>query len=80
MKFNDYRNGPKQDIYIGAHCRPETNTTMWDDDTIPRSDSPFAGVVPTTDITRPYARIGQKGDFRMGEGKYGNIGLCGNRE
>ncbi|KAK3751134.1 hypothetical protein RRG08_039139 [Elysia crispata] len=75
-----FRNLVVTQIFIGARCRPKTRITMWDDDTFPRSDTPFHGSIPTTDPTRPYARLTGVRDFKMGTGHLKHMGLCGNHK
>ncbi|KAK3751135.1 hypothetical protein RRG08_039140 [Elysia crispata] len=68
----------RQDIFIGAHYRPEAGITMWDDNTIPRSDTPFVG--STTSPVRIQGRLTKDINLRMGQGHFGKPGLCGNHK
>ncbi|KAK3778039.1 hypothetical protein RRG08_009110 [Elysia crispata] len=74
------RSALKGHIFIGAHYQPESGTTMWDDNTRPRSDTPFSAVGSTSDPGNPYARTNMFKQITMGGGASENVGLCGNRE
>ncbi|KAK3752251.1 hypothetical protein RRG08_064272 [Elysia crispata] len=78
LKLTDYiRNVLNKGIYIGAHFRPEDDVTLWDDGTVPRSDSPFYVHPPAAEPSQPVARLDSWGMFRMGMNLRARPGICG---
>ncbi|KAK3760387.1 hypothetical protein RRG08_029417 [Elysia crispata] len=69
----------RRNVFIGAHYQPEAVTTIWDDGTVPRSDTPFG--------SRKGNPIFKQGRLQRGEneivmvmGNFGKTGLCGNHK
>ncbi|KAK3722108.1 hypothetical protein RRG08_004988 [Elysia crispata] len=78
LKLTEYsRNVLDQGAYIGAHYRPDVGLTMWDDDTIPTTDAPFANRPPKADPTTPYGRLHEGGHIIMADGVRKRYALCG---
>ena len=53
---------------------------MWDDDTVPRSDSPFSPYPPKIKSHLPYTRLRDTGKIVMATDYAKRSGMCGNRE
>ncbi|KAK3749605.1 hypothetical protein RRG08_014581 [Elysia crispata] len=66
--------------YIGAHYRPEAGIVLWDDDTVPRSDTPFYSSPAPTDPNTPCSLLDIYNKIWMSSGVNPKLGLCGNHK
>ncbi|KAK3759683.1 hypothetical protein RRG08_033372, partial [Elysia crispata] len=70
----------RKKTYIGAHYRSEVGTTLWDDGTVPRSDTPFGS--PKDDPKFNFGRLEKRDadQIVMILGEVHRGGLCGNHK
>ncbi|GFR81594.1 hypothetical protein ElyMa_005929600 [Elysia marginata] len=67
-------------VYIGLQYNPEFGHAVWDDGTIPRSDTPFHGTPPFGDPDKPYGRIIWSSKLALGKPGQRRPAICGNHK
>ncbi|KAK3758752.1 hypothetical protein RRG08_013838 [Elysia crispata] len=79
LKLTEYvRTVLSKGFYLGGRYRPEAGLVMWDDDTVPRSDSPFSPYPPKIKSHLPYTRMRDTGKIVMATDYAKRSGMCGN--